>query len=109
MRAELLATVPDDRQTLGSLDSATHELAQATIEPRQKATLTIGILDAALQFVQRNGAVPGATVGGVAADELSLRRGLEGAYRDAAALADERSERVRLVDQANAVRARSLT
>ena len=109
MRAELLATVPDDRQTLGSLDSATHELAQATIEPRQKATLTIGILDAALQFVQRNGAVPGATVGGVAADELSLRRGLEGAYRDAAALADDRSERVRLVDQANAVRARSLT
>jgi serine/threonine-protein kinase PknG len=109
MRAELLATVPDDRQTLGTLDSATRELAQATIEPRDKAVLTIGILDAALQFVQRNGAVPGATVGGVAADEVSLRRGLEGAYRQAATLAPDRAERVRLVDEANRVRARSLT
>ena len=109
MRAELLATVPDDRQTLGSLDSATFELAQATIEPREKATLTISILDAALQFVQRNGAVPGATVGGIAADEVSLRRGLEHAYRDAATMAPDRREKVRLVDEANRVRARSLT
>ena len=45
----------------------------------------------------------------VGADEVSLRRGLEGAYRQAATLAPDRAERVRLVDEANRVRARSLT
>ncbi len=38
-----------------------------------------------------------------------IRSGLEDAYREAARLADDAATRVRLVDQANSVRLRSLT
>jgi Protein kinase G tetratricopeptide repeat len=39
----------------------------------------------------------------------SLRTGLERAYREAARLTDDPADRIRLVDQANLVRVRSLT
>ncbi|MCB0999997.1 MAG: protein kinase [Acidimicrobiales bacterium] len=108
-RATILASVPDDRRTMQTLDAAASELAQATIEPQERAALRIDILAAALQEVLAHGAVPGASIGGVAADERSLRTGLEHAYREAASLAAERGRRVALVDEANRVRVRTLT
>ena len=71
--------------------------------------MRIEILGAALAEVQASGAVPGGSVGGVAADEPSLRAGLERAYRDAASLETDRRRRIELVDQANRVRTRTLT
>ena len=108
-RAMLLATVPDERRTLQTLDAAAGELAQATVEPRERAALRIDILAAALDQVLQSGAVPGVSVGGVPAAEADLRTGLEAAYRDAASLEPERQRRVELVDQANRVRVRTLT
>jgi serine/threonine-protein kinase PknG len=108
-RATILATVPDERRTLQTLDAAATELDLATIAPRERASLRIDILDAALREVLEHGPVAGASIGGVAADETSLRTGLEQAYREAASLATERGERVRLVDEANRVRVRTLT
>ena len=108
-RATILATVPDERRTLQTLDAAATELDLATVAPRERAALRIDILDAALREVLEHGPVAGASIGGVAADETSLRTGLEQAYREAASLATERAERVRLVDEANRVRVRTLT
>ena len=108
-RATILASVPDDRRTLQTLDAAAAELAQATMEPRERAALQVDILASALAEVLEHGAVPGATVGGVSADEAHLRQGLESAYRDAASLETDRARRVALVDEANSVRMRSLT
>ncbi len=66
------------------------------------------ILGSALDFVRRRGADPRARIAGSTADEPSLRRAMEQAYRDAARLNDDPRERVRLVDRANDIRPRSV-
>jgi serine/threonine-protein kinase PknG len=109
MRAMLLATVPDERRTIDTLDDAARELAQATIEPNERAALHVDILHAALQHVLANGPSPGMAVGGVDATEAALRGGLEQAYRTAAGLETDRDLRVQLVDRANRVRVRTVT
>jgi len=43
-------------------------------------------------------------IAGVPAAEPSLRQGLESGYRELAGYADDREDRVGLVDQANSVR-----
>jgi serine/threonine-protein kinase PknG len=108
-RAMLLASVPDDRRTLQTLDAASVELEQATMEPSERAALRVAILSSALDEVTANGPVPGAVVGGLAADVPSLRSGLERALRDAASLEVDHARRVQLVDEANRVRMRTLT
>ncbi len=108
-RALLLASVPEGQSSLQTLDAAATELAQATIEPRERASLTIDILSAALAQVLSSGPSPGVQVAGIAADEASLRTGLERAYRASASLQTDRKQRVELVDQANRVRLRTLT
>ncbi|MCU1359104.1 MAG: serine/threonine protein kinase [Ilumatobacteraceae bacterium] len=109
MRATLLAAVPDDRRTIDTLDAAAHELAQATIEPKERSALQIEIYDAALQHVLTNGAAVGSKVGGVEANESALRQRLETVYRSAAELETDRAQRVHLVDRANSVRLRTVT
>ena len=108
MRAELLAANPDPRRVLASLDDAASELGQATISPGERARLEISIIDKALRHVLENGPTQGITVAGAPGDEPSLRRRLEQAYRDAAAIESDRRQRIGLVDLANAVRAHSL-
>ncbi|MGZ4604266.1 MAG: tetratricopeptide repeat protein, partial [Kineosporiaceae bacterium] len=61
-------------------------------------------LDAALDVVTTKGAQERVLIAGVPAKEAPLRDALEHAYRDLAALTPASEERVRLVDQANAVR-----
>ena len=109
MRATLLAAVPDERRTIGTLDAAARELAQATVDPKERAALRIDILNAALQHVVANGPAAGAVIGGVEASEPALRRELEGAFRSAAELESDRRERVQLIDSANRVRLRTVT
>jgi serine/threonine-protein kinase PknG len=73
-----------------------------------RAELTRALLIAALDLVQRSGADPDVRVGGVALDEASVREALEHACRTLAKLAPTEFERVRLVDEANRYRPRSL-
>jgi serine/threonine-protein kinase PknG len=109
MRAMLLAAVPDERRTIGTLDAAASELAQATVDPKERTALQIDIYCAALQHVLKNGPAAGSHVGGVEASEAALRQQLEASYRSAAELESDRTQRVHLVDQANRVRLRTVT
>ncbi|MGE0137060.1 MAG: tetratricopeptide repeat protein [Ilumatobacteraceae bacterium] len=109
MRAALLASVPDDRRTLATLDAAARELAQATIDPRERVAMQIEILESALEHVVASGGAPGASIGGIGASEPELRRGLESAYRAAADLEQDKRRRVQLVDAANRVRVWTVT
>ena len=110
-RAVLLASAIDDDHALNDLGEAARELERATMEPQARVDLRIQILASALDLVQRRGSAAGGGAGqiaGVDVTEGSLRRGLEHAYREAARLRDDPRERIRLVDQANDVRPRSL-
>jgi serine/threonine-protein kinase PknG len=107
-RAVLLASALDNDHALVDLGEAARELEQATMEPQAKVDLRIQILGSALDLVRAKGPQPSVSIAGVGADEVSLRRGLERAYRDAARLRDDPAERIRLVDQANDIRPRTL-
>jgi serine/threonine-protein kinase PknG len=75
-----------------------------TIDPKDRASLLVGVLDLALTEVQTKGARPDISIAGLPAAEPSLRRGLETVYRELAGYAETRQDKVRLVDQANSVR-----
>jgi len=91
---------------LPGLAAALDAVQSVTIEPLDRARLQANVLDAALRTVVSGPADPkqAIAIGGIPAQEKALRDGLETAYRQLAAMSDERSERVRLVDAANAVR-----
>jgi serine/threonine-protein kinase PknG len=104
-RARLLA---DSGRGLPALAEAMGSVDSLTLEPMDRATLTADVLQAALGQVLADGPEPGISIAGRPAVEPALRDGLEAAYRELAAYAPTRSERVRLVDEANAVRRWSL-
>jgi len=89
---------------LDTLSQALDSVRTVTIEPRDRAELSVDVFQAALEGVRRHGARPEVRIGGYPAAEPALRDGLERAYRDLAALTDDREERVRLVDAANVTR-----
>jgi serine/threonine-protein kinase PknG len=105
-RASLLARTRTD---LRSLAAAVDSVAAVSIDPRDRQELVVTVLRAALAEVQRTGPQPATKVAGVKADEASLRAGAETAYRQLATLTEDRAERIRLVDEANRVRPRTLT
>jgi serine/threonine-protein kinase PknG len=82
------------------------------MDPGERQRYTVRILRHALDSVTRGAAVPAGTtrptVGGVEAREDTLRDALENAYRALAREADNLGDRVLLVNQANAVRNRTL-
>jgi serine/threonine-protein kinase PknG len=100
-RAGLLAAAG---RGLTALADALRSIESVTIDPLDRAQLRAQVLDAALTEVGRSGPQPQLRIGGLPAAEPQLRDGLEAAYRQLAALADSRSDRVRLVDSANNVR-----
>ena len=108
-RALLLASSDGSVDPLDDLAAAGHELDQAALDPVGRTALRIEILASALAHVRNHGAAPQMIVAGSPATEPSLRSGLERAYRDAARLADDADERIRLVDSANDIRVRTLT
>ena len=108
-RALLLASTDGSADPLDDLAAAANELSQAALDPAGRAALRIQILSSALEHVRDHGAAPQLVIAGARATVPALRSGLERAYRDAAHLADDAVERIRLVDRANSVRVRSLT
>jgi serine/threonine-protein kinase PknG len=106
-RANILAAALDPARALDDLATASDELQQATLAGGEAADLRVRILRSALAAVQQGGPRPSVSIGGVPADERSVRNALEAAYRDAARHADGR-RRIELIDAANAVRVRSL-
>ena len=100
-RAALLA---GSGRGLVALSDAMGSIESVTIDPADRARLLTGVLDAALDVVTTKGPQERVLIAGVPAKEAPLRDALEHAYRDLAALTPASEERVRLVDQANAVR-----
>jgi len=90
---------------LAALSDAMNSIESLTIDARDRATLLVSVLDAALAEVQAKGPRPDILISGLPAAEPSLRQGLEAAYRELAGYAGGREDRVHLVDQANSVRA----
>ncbi|TPG13928.1 serine/threonine-protein kinase [Pedococcus bigeumensis] len=100
-RAGLLA---ESGGGLPSLAAALASIDDLTIDPVDRSRFRVDVLELALSVVTTQGADPSVTLAGHPASEPALRDGLESAYRDLATHADSRQERVRLVDEANAVR-----
>jgi serine/threonine-protein kinase PknG len=105
-RAALLARTHRD---LRSLAAAVDSVARVSIDPRDRQELIATVLTAALAVVQEKGPEPATTIAGVSAQEETLRLGLEHALRQLATLTEDYDERVKLVDEANRVRPRTLT
>jgi serine/threonine-protein kinase PknG len=93
---------------LADLDSALTGLRAATLEPVAAGRLRAEALERALELLPGAGGAPG-TLDGVPAEEPAVRVALEQTYRSLVPLTEDRSERVRLVDRARAVRAWSWT
>jgi serine/threonine-protein kinase PknG len=104
-RAGLLAA---SGRGLPALAAAMGSIESLTIEPLDRAALAVDVLEAALTQVLADGPQPDISIAGRPAMEPALRDGLEAAYRELAGHAPTRSDRVRLVDRANAVRRWSL-
>ena len=100
-RAGLLAT---SGRGLTALSEAMNSIESLTIDAADRATLSVSVLDAALDEVQTRGAQPNVLIAGLPATEPALRQGLETAYRELAGYAKAREDKVRLVDRANSVR-----
>jgi serine/threonine-protein kinase PknG len=89
---------------LVSLAQAMHSIEAVTIDPVDRARLTVDVLGAALTTVLEKGEQPTVQIAGHPAAEDSLRDGVESAFRGLAALTHDDDERIRLVDAANLVR-----
>jgi serine/threonine-protein kinase PknG len=100
------STVP----AVADLTRACTTVDHLALDPAERASLTRDLLNAALNLL-RTGRIhpdPQVTVLGEPLTERRLRTGLERAYRALARLAPTADERIRLVDEANEVRPRTL-
>jgi serine/threonine-protein kinase PknG len=104
-RADLLSAAAPG---LAELAAAAASVENITIDRRDRLTILVRVLMAAIAEVLRSGEQPATTIGGVPATEDELRTAAEQAYRDLATLTSDRAERIHLVDEANAVRPRTL-
>jgi serine/threonine-protein kinase PknG len=107
------ALVDQDGSTIpavADLTRACTTVDHLALDPAERASLTRDLLNAALNLL-RTGRIhpdPQVTVLGEPLTERRLRTGLERAYRALARLAPTADERIRLVDEANQVRPRTL-
>ena len=108
-RRQRAALLVSSHQGLESLAKAIDSVSSVSIDPKDRQSLTIQVLEAALAEVKKDGDRPQVLIGGVKAEEKSLRDGLEGAYRQLAAMTEARQARIELVDAANRVRRRTMT
>ena len=105
--AAVRAHLPADEAQ--GLIAAAGRLERLGLDVARQARLTVEMLEAALAWVTAGHALPpDARLLGYPLTERGLRFGLERAYRTLAQLADDRPTRIALVDQANAVRPRTL-
>ena len=104
-RADLLTSAAPG---LDDLSAAAASVENIAMDPRDRLTILVRILTAAIAEVERSGDQPQTTISNVAATEPELRAAAEQAYRDLATLTSDRAERINLVDAANSVRPRTL-
>lgn len=90
------------------LVAASEVLVGLTGDLAQRTDLTRRLMVAALEVTGRHGPRPDLRVSGVPLEEVPVRQALEKACRTLAKLAQTRTERIRLIDQANAYRPRSM-
>ncbi len=113
LRAEvLLGSARGSGGDLQVLDQAMRSIESASMDPATQGRYTVRILEQALAVVTAPGAQPaaGARIGStVEASEAGLRAGIERSYRLLARDAADLTERIELVNRANAVRAWTLT
>ena len=97
---------------LAVLDQALTSIGSVRMDPGERQRYTVRILRHALDAVMRGSASPAGaarpTVGGIEAREDALRDALENSYRALARDADNLGDRIVLVNQANAIRNRTL-
>jgi serine/threonine-protein kinase PknG len=106
----LVVSTGSPAPALDDLTRACTTVDRLALDGEQRAGLARDLFNAALQLL-RTGHLhpdPGVTVLGEPLTERRLRAGLERAYRALARLAPTADERIRLVDQANEIRPRSL-
>jgi serine/threonine-protein kinase PknG len=104
-RADLLSAAAPG---LDELAAAAASVENITIDRRDRLIILVRVFTAAITEVVRAGDEPGTKIGGVAATEVDLRVAAEQAFRDLATLTSDRAERIRFVDDANAIRPRTL-
>jgi serine/threonine-protein kinase PknG len=104
-RAELLL---ENHRNIEDLADAARSLDGLSLDGRDRLSLLVRIYQAALGQVEAHGPVGDLRIGEVSATTEDLRSGAEQAYRQLAAVTDDRAERIRLVDAANRVRPRTL-
>ncbi|WP_405062006.1 serine/threonine-protein kinase PknG [Kribbella sp. NBC_01505] len=100
-RAGLLA---GSGRGLDALAQAMDSIESLTIDPVDRANLAASVFRTALDEVRQSGPQESLRIDGRVATEPALRDGLEATYRQLAAQAQSRPERIALVDLANEVR-----
>jgi len=100
-RAGLLA---GSGRGLPALAEALDSVQSVSLDPLDRVRLETDVLTLALEAVLAKGPQPTIHLAGRPAEEKPLRDGLESAYRRLAGMANDRAERIRLVDEANTVR-----
>jgi serine/threonine-protein kinase PknG len=104
---------PPERLTERDLVDAGLRVERLNLDAERRAKLAADVLTAAVGWVRAGRpnmtGANGSRVLGCELDERGLRFGLEGCYRLLARLAGTLTERVELVDRANAIRPRTVT
>ncbi|MFV0254122.1 MAG: tetratricopeptide repeat protein [Beutenbergiaceae bacterium] len=105
-RLQRAAALTRSASGISDLDEALRSLDGIAIEPEAAADLRIQIWEAALQQLRqpRVSSASLGTIAGVPVREHPLRTAIESAYRERAKLAEDRAERIDLIDRANSVR-----
>ncbi|UZN02771.1 serine/threonine-protein kinase [Cellulomonas sp. S1-8] len=101
MRARVLAR---SRTDLPSLAAALDSVRTVSLAPADRAGLRVDVLTTALATVEAGGTASGVRLDGHPATRVGVTDALEAAYREQAALTEDRATRVTLVDRANEVR-----
>jgi serine/threonine-protein kinase PknG len=91
-------------QGLTALAQAMDSISGVRLDSREQSELTAQILERAIAEVDKNGSKSDVRIGPYAADEETLRDGLESTYRQLAGIETDQQRRYTLVDKANAVR-----
>ena len=106
----LLEWADDSAPSAAELADAGAAIEALNLDAEQQVRLTRDLLESALGLLTdgRLASDESVTLAGVALEEEPVRRGLEGAYRALARVAENESERLKLVDRANDVRPRTM-
>lgn len=103
--AEALISGP---RTIDDIGHSLDTVETAGFPRRRRAELTVEAYRKGLELIGTSGPKPGIKIGGQPATEDGMKSGLEAALRTLASTTDNHLERIRLVDEANAIRPWSL-